>query len=277
MMSPSGKSENISRAPKDMNSNAALNNAEARIPSCPNFDTCSASRDFELTLSSIQSGDRRRGSANAKILLVTEAPDRRSGEGRAYSGSVAKRIMNFFLSDDYGICLTYANRSSRYFVQFLLENHIYVTSAVKCTPTKGSPQDIDYGVINRCREEFLNGQINALSRLMIIVALGSVAASSVLHLLPGSFQLSGMLGVSGRGIFEHDPHYGKKLVVLPHPSGTNLMANPPILNENDDPGTSRLKMQFRRALSALRGFLAAAGYELREVPLDFSESPPGYF
>ncbi len=252
-----------------MPTNQALIDSESDIPACPRFTLCNASKAFDLRLSAIKGGDPRRGSPDPKILLVTEAPDPKSGSGEAYSGPSAKRIMNYFLEDKFGVCLDYSRRSSPYFVQFLRQRGIYVTSAVKCTMVRGNAQDLNYDVIRRCREEYLDGQIDALDHLEVIVPLGVIAASSVLHLAPRTLRLGRILGISGRGILEADGFYGKKLVVLPHPSGNNYWANPPLPQQDDSAKVSRHKSQFRAALIALRAFLISAGYRLRELPPEF--------
>ncbi len=191
----------------------------------------------------------------------------------AYSGPSAKRIMNFLLSDRYGVCLNYPMRSREYFEQFLHENHIYVTSAVKCT-VRGNPQSLNYGVIARCRQKFLDRQIATFDSLRIIVPMGKVAAAAVLRRLPDTFQLKDVLGAWSRGIFHEDPYYGKKLVVLPHPSGASRAANPPIFSHGERAEVIRQKARFRRALSVLRDFLFDSGYNLRPLPANFRGGVP---
>jgi len=251
---------------------------EQAIASCPDFNECGNIRGISVQLSEIRAKDSRRGSYDAKILIVTESPDQKSSKGRAYSGSTGTRIMNMFLKDEYAVCLDYDLRSPRYIWRFLIENKIYRTSAVKCA-LNGSDGSVAAPprIVERCRKRFLDGQIRNLRDLELIIPMGRLAIASVLHRPPGNISLQKILGKEGKGILAKDGVYGKRLVALPHPSGTNLLFNPPELKVGDTSAIARQKWQFYQALSTLRNLLIDMGYRLRRRSQRIENSFKGYF
>jgi len=248
---------------------AALTQAETGVSECSEFEDCNAVCNIELTLSQIPSGAPRRGSRDAKVLLVTEAPDPSSGEGQAFSGMVARRILRYFTDPAYGIDLDEPSTDDPRFTAFLQHHRFYATSAIKCVVEGGGGgggQGVDHEATRRCRSQFLLNQISAHPNAKILVPMGKVAASSVLHSLPSSFQLSSILGKQNAGVFREDPHFGRKTVVLPHPSGSSPLSNPPTPRSSDSRRTAEHKRSFRKALLALREFLAEEGYTVGEAP-----------
>jgi len=100
---------------------------EGQIRKCDLFESCLAAAGQPIELSQIGAGDPRRGSHDAKILIVTEAPDRRSATGSAYRGATGTRIMKMFLRTEYGICVDYPDYGREGLIAFLRDMRIYQT------------------------------------------------------------------------------------------------------------------------------------------------------
>lgn len=244
-----------------------MESLEESIGACQGLGRCREESDFSIRLSRIGSKDARRGPYTAKVLIVTESPDLKSSQGRAYAGSTSTRIMNLFLKDEYVVCLDYDLRSAKSVWQFLIDNRIYRTSAIKCAlGSSSAPLQIPTTLIERCRGRFLEKQIGLLGDLELIVPMGKVAISSVLHMPLNLFSIPMILGKWDRGILQQDQHYGKKIVALPHPSGSNPLFNPPIKRIGDSLETVKVKWRLYKALSVLRSFLEDIGYRLRKKP-----------
>ncbi len=248
-----------------MTTNPELLRIEREIPKCPLFADCAAHAGQRLELSRIAAGDPRRGTHDARILIVTEAPDRRSGQGRAYQGGTGTRIMRMFLRQDYRIALDYPDYGRGGVPSFLQNNKIYQTSAVKCV-LRGATTALGERVVTNCRGKFLDMQIAQLPQLELILPMGRLAAASVLHRHLEDVDLDRIIGRRGIGIQVSDRYYAKTIIVLPHPSGTNRAFNPPVFDASDGPAMSRRKRAFLRALLAVRLKLGAMEYALRSLP-----------
>ncbi len=142
---------------------------------------------------------------------------------------------------------------------------IYQTSSVKCV-LHGNPSEVGERVVANCRRKFLDVQISLLHDLELILPMGRLAISSVLHRSLQSLDYGSMIGRSGRGIIAVDENYGRMVVALPHPSGANRAFNPPVLRSGDSPSAVRRKQAFARALRSIRSRLGTMGYRLRDLP-----------
>lgn len=247
-----------------MTFNPELLRLEREIPTCNLFSDCADHAGQKIELSNIAAGDPRRGTHDARILVVTEAPDRRSGMGVAYRGGTGTRIMRMFLRPAYGICLDYEDYGREGVPGFLREMGIYQTSSVKCV-LHGSPATLGVRVVKNCRQKFLDVQVSHLQSLELILPMGSLAISSILRRPLETLDYGTIIGRSGRGIFQSDRRYGKTIVALPHPSGVNRSFNPPIQRIGDSPNVARRKQGFARALHAVRAKLELMGYPLRDL------------
>lgn len=251
----------------------ALENAESGIQDCPEFGACNAATDCTLSLSQIPPRASRRGSRNPRILLVTEAPDEESSGGTAYQGSTSTRMKNFFCREDYGIGLDDGNFDS--FTEFLQENQIYATSAVKCCIAEGGGSDISEHVIETCTEMYLEKQIQAMSELELIIPMGVIATSAILGKSPDRFQLTSILGRRNQGVFQNYDKWGADVVVLPHPSGMNPLSNPPVVDGEGSRSRWRDVESFRRALEEIRNRLNSMGYDVLDGNPTCWDSPDG--
>jgi hypothetical protein len=237
--------------------NRELTEAESGISSCDNFPQCSGASDCELSLSSIQPGDERRGSRDPQIALVTEAPDEASSKGSAYSGGISDRILSIFCDENYGIGLSSPSDSS--FPEFLTENQIYATSAIKCY-VGGDVTGVGSYVTDECYKRYLEKQLQALPNLELIIPMGNVAAAAFTSHSPSSVEITSLVGVDGRGIIRDHDDYQAPVVLLPHPSGNNPYANPPVINPDVSPRYLRFREKFQNALTFIRDTLNTLGY-----------------
>jgi len=251
----------------------ALENAESGFQDCPELERCNAVSDCTLNLSQIPPGASRRGSRDPKILLVTEAPDEASSEGTAYQGSTSTRMQNFFCREDYGIGLDKDDSDS--FSEFLQENRIYATSAVKCCIAKGSASDVGSYVIDTCSEKYLENQIEAMPNLELIIPMGVVATAAVLRTNPDDLQLTSILGRQNHGVFQNYDDWGADVVVLPHPSGMSPLSNPPVVDGEGSKSRWRNVESFRRALGEIRDRLGSMGYDVLDGNPTCWDSPDG--
>jgi hypothetical protein len=169
-----------------------------------------------------------------------------------------------FLRSEYGICLDYEDYGREGVPEFLREMRIYQTSAVKCV-LHGSPGILGAKVVENCRQKFLDVQISQLHGLELILPMGRLAISSVLHRPLETLEYGAVIGRSGRGILQSDRRYGKTVVALPHPSGVNRSFNPPVQRIGDSPNVARRKQGFARALRAVRAKLELMEYPLRDI------------
>ncbi len=245
---------------------------EGQIRKCDLFESCLAAAGQPIELSQIGAGDPRRGSHDAKILIVTEAPDRRSATGSAYRGATGTRIMKMFLRTEYGICVDYPDYGREGLIAFLRDMRIYQTSAVKCM-LAGEPSALGEQVIANCRKRFLDKQIELLADIELILPMGRMAIASVFHVPLTSVDLRSLIGRPGAGILERDPHYRKMIVGLPHPSGNNRQFNPPLIHEGERLADVKFKASFVRALNGIRVKLEKMGYPLRKIPRGRVEGP----
>ncbi len=247
-----------------MTVNPELIKLESEVPTCGLYSDCSRHAGQQIELSNIAAGDPRRGTHDARILIVTEAPDSKSAMGVAYRGGTGTRIMRMFLRPEYGICLDYEDYGREGIPAFLRDMRIYQTSCVKCV-LHGDPSTVGERVLVNCRRKFLDVQITQLPEVELILPMGRLAISSVLHRSLRRLDYESIVGRFGRGIVAVDASYGKMIVALPHPSGANRAFNPPVLRTGDSPGTIRSKRAFARALAAIRSRLGTMGYRLREL------------
>jgi uracil-DNA glycosylase len=245
--------------------NPELLRLEREIPTCNLFYDCADHAGQIIELSNIAAGDTRRGTHDARILIVTEAPDTRSAKGVAYRGGTGTRIMRMFLRPEYGISVDYEDYGNEGVPGFLKDQRIYQTSAVKCV-LHGIPANLGERVVSNCRQKFLDVQIAHLTSLELILPMGRLAISSVLRRPLDTLDYESIISRSGRGILQSDRRYGKTVVALPHPSGMNRSFNPPILRNGDSASVARRKQSFARALSAVRAKLVAMGYSVRSLP-----------
>ncbi|WP_435147656.1 uracil-DNA glycosylase family protein [Halobaculum sp. P14] len=247
-----------------------LARAEYGISACQEYPTCNATTKCEITLSSIQPGDERRGSRDAKVILVTEAPDQASSEGTAYKGGISGRIRSMFTEQKYGVGLS---DSSGGFSEFLDSHQIYATSAIKCH-VNGSISELGNSVIRNCRSKYLEKQIEAMDDLELIVPMGKLAAASILKRNYSSFNLTSLVGRQ-RGMVDDPQDWDAPIVVLPHPSGASTLSNPPVFSENDSRQVAKQKDGFRRALVEIRKRLDSVGYDVLDDNPDSWEASGG--
>lgn len=246
--------------------------AENGIRNCENYSNCKRGVESTLNLSDIPPGAERRGSRDPQVLIITEAPDENSSEGTPYSGSLSTRIVNLFCDDRYGISLPEPEDNS--FLKFLHYNRFYATSAVKCQVKNGGSALSDY-VISKCHERFLRHQIEAMPNLELIVPMGRIAASSITQHSVSSIQITTLIGRYNEGIFPNHREYNVPIAILPHPSGINPFANPPIIKPSDDRHGQEYKIHYREALSFIRQTLGNLGYDVLEKSPSLWDSPPG--
>ncbi|MHB9288110.1 uracil-DNA glycosylase family protein [Halobacteriales archaeon Cl-PHB] len=243
--------------PMANNPNPQLEEAESGISCCNNFPKCSGASDCQLSLSSIEPGDERRGSRDPQIAIVTEAPDETSSEGSAYSGGISDRIVSLFCEEEYGIGLSGSSGDS--FSQFLREKRIYATSAIKCYVTGDVTEVGDY-VTTQCYQRYLEDQIQALPNLELIIPMGNVASAAFTSNAPSSVGITSLVGMDDRGIITDHDDYDVPIVLLPHPSGNNPYANPPIIDPDGNPRYWSYRERFQKALIFIRDTLDGLGY-----------------
>src|SRR3989337_3202124 len=130
---------------------------ERQIPVCPDFSDCSTHAGQPIELSRIAARDPMRGVHDARILVVTQSPDRRSAARGAYRGGTGTRIMKIFLRPEYRIAADYPDYGRAGVPSFLSSMRIYQTSAVKCI-VGGIPDALGERVIHNCRRRFLDAQ-----------------------------------------------------------------------------------------------------------------------
>lgn len=248
--------------------NSELFEAERGVNTCSNYDECSGVSSCSLKLSSIEAGDRRRGSRDPKVLLVTEAPDEVSSQGSAYQGSTSDRIISFFCDERYGISIGTDRPES--FENFLMDHRFYATSSIKCCISDGDISNLHNHVVSSCRQKFLDNQIQSMDDLELIIPMGKIATASVLHRSPSSISLTKILGKRGQGILKENDDYGVPVVVFPHPSGASPLSNPPIVKSEDGKQTLEKKAKFQNALEFVREVLGDSGYDV------LPESPEGW-
>ncbi|WP_135855174.1 uracil-DNA glycosylase family protein [Halorussus salinus] len=255
-------------------SNSSLFEAETGISNCDNFAECCSSTSLELERSDIQPGDERRGSRNPSVLLLTEAPDQKSSEGTAYSGPTSRRMISYFYDEEYGIGIKGEPPDS--FSAFLNENDFYATSAIKCF-VGGSVSKVGGHVVRSCKRKFLSNQVGAMKNLDLVITMGRVATASMLDSTsdPLDIQLSQILGRRGSGILTKEHGRDVPLVAFPHPSGQNPMANPPLINSDDNRKQRNKKIHFRDALIFVRDKLERMGYDVLQDSPDCWDSPGG--
>lgn len=251
----------------------ALEKAESGFQDCSKLKSCNADSDCTLELSQIPPGASRRGSRNPRILLVTEAPDEDSSEGTAYQGSTSTRMQNFFCREDYGIGLDQGNFDS--FSEFLRENRIYATSAVKCCIVEGGGNEVGYDVIETCSKMYLENQIEAMPNLELIIPMGTVATAAILRTSPDEFQLTSILGRRNQGVFQNYDNWGADVIALPHPSGMSPLSNPPVVDGEGSRSRWRDVESFRRALEEIRNRLDTMGYDVLDGNPTCWDSPDG--
>lgn len=254
--------------------NDELLSAESGIDSCPNLERCSGSTPCTLELSSIQPKDARRGSRDPLILLVTEAPDKESSEGSAYSGSISTRVISIFKDEKYGIQLNCHENDS--FEEFLIDNRIYSTSAIKCYVSDCNSTQIGNYVVDSCHERYLSQQIKSMDSLELIIPMGRVATESILEIGSSDNQISNIIGMRNRGILTKPKWGNPEVVVFPHPSGLNRLSNPPILDDGDELWIRKYKLRFRDALSYVRQFMDQHGYDVADSRPDIWDQPSGF-
>jgi len=245
---------------------------EKEIPTCPLFTDCESNAGQSIQLSAIAAADPRRGTHDARILIVTEAPDTKSAKGVAYRGGTGTRIMRMFLRPQYRIGLDYPDYGTEGLPAFLEKMRIYQTSAVKCVLGVGTA-NLGERVITNCRQKFLDEQVARLHDLELILPMGRLATASVLHRPLGSVDFDEVIGRRGRGLLQADPYYGLMIVALPHPSGINRSFNPPVFRPGDGPNEIRRKQAFVRALLTIRTKLGSMGYTLQVLRQEQPRGP----
>jgi uracil-DNA glycosylase len=233
---------------------------------------CSDNSACNLSLSSVEPGDERRGSRDPLVLIVTEAPDKESSEGSAYSGGLSNRIISMFCDEKYGIGLEHTEEDA--FPEFLVNYRFYATSAIKCHLEGGTSEVANY-VISQCRDRFLEKQIKALENLELIITMGNVAAASITRQSLTSISITSRIGNQGRGLFPDHSRYELPVVLLPHLSGNNPYSNPPVINSSGNPSYWGYKMRFRRALVFIRDILREMDYEVLTTSPSCWDRPPG--
>lgn len=252
--------------------NSALLEAESGISSCENYDACNGGASCDLALSSVEPGDIRRGSRKPRVLIITEAPDKVSSEEAAYSGGLSKRLISIFCDEKYGIGL--GRTEDVDFPEFLSDHRFYATSAIKCHISGGGGEVGNY-VIPQCRNRYLDEQIEALNELELIIPMGNVAAASLTRQSISSVSVTSLIGHQGQGIFPNHGRYNLPVVLLPHPSGNNPYANPPIIDASGNADSWAYKIRFRHALTFIREVLRDLDYDVfRNSPSSW-ERPPG--
>lgn len=254
------------------NGESDLLRAESGIQNCSNFIECNSCSRHKLTLSNISPGAERRGSRDPRVIIVTAAPDAESGQGTPYQGSTSGRMENFFTQDAYGVGLD--NNTSN-FSEFLQEMEFYATSAIKCCIHGTSSTDVSSTVISSCRQEYLNEQISAMPDLELILPMGTIAGCSILRKDPGELSLVSSMGRQNAGIIQEHQEYGKKIILMPHPSGASTYSNPPTMTDGGNREQWNWASSFRNALVELRETLDRMGYSVRDRDPDSWESPGG--
>ncbi len=250
-----------------------LSEIESEISSCVLFDKCSLLAENSLALSRILPGDSRRGSSDPRILIVTAMPDKTSAESVAYAGNTILNIRKMFLSSSYRVGMDSNLGSKDSVVDFLRSNRIYCTSAVKCY--SGETNFPYQGVVDNCRNTYLDRQILSFHSLELILPMGIIATSAILHIPLRMISMGKFIGKNGKGVLYDDKHYHKTVIVLPHPSGQNKNFNPPKLSSNLRLSEFLRRINFINALNQLREVLERMGYPMKSLPP--LEYPKGIF
>ena len=117
------------------------------------------------------------GPLEARLLIVGLAPGLRGANrtGRPFTGDYAGDLLYATLLD-FGFA---AGRYDRRPDDGLALIDCRVTNAVRCVPPRNRPVGAE---INACRP-FLDGEISAMPRLAVVLALGTVAHATVLRTL----------------------------------------------------------------------------------------------
>ncbi len=117
------------------------------------------------------------GPLNARLLIVGLAPGLRGANrtGRPFTGDFAGDLL-------YRTLLDFGYASGRYESRpddGLKLRDCRITNAVRCVPPGNRPIGVE---VTACRP-FLAGEIQAMARLMVILALGGLAHAAVLRAL----------------------------------------------------------------------------------------------
>lgn len=226
---------------------------------CKNFTQCI--NYCSIVKSNITNDDPMRGNPNPKILMITECPDIESAKsGSAYSGSSGARMLSMLVEDNYGICL--GDRSIDYRsnpVDFMNHYEIYRTSAIKCHVRR---KDRIQELIQTCRDSTLKNQIEMMNQLKLIIPMGRIAISAIVGMMYDKVKPMKIVG-SVYGTYQSG-EYGCRVVALPHPSGSNIHFNPPIINSADKRYMVESKASFKKSLEVIRAELISHGFYLRE-------------
>ena len=155
------------------------------------------------------------GDPNAQLLIIGLAPAAHGGNrtGRVFTGD---KSADFLFKCLYQAKLT--NQStSKYRNDGLKLYNLYITAALKCVPPGDKPTPLELKTCFR----FLKSEINLLSNVNIIVALGKIAFDACLNFYKENYKIK-----NKDFIFSHGAKYklpdNKILIGSYHPSPRNV-------------------------------------------------------
>ena len=155
------------------------------------------------------------GDSNAQLLMIGLAPAAHGGNrtGRVFTGD---KSADFLFKCLYQAKL--ANQpTSNYRDDGLKLNNLYLTAALKCVPPGDKPTPLELKTCFR----FFKSEINLLSKVNIIVALGKIAFDACLNFYKENYPIK-----NKDFIFSHGAKYelpDKKILIGSyHPSPRNV-------------------------------------------------------
>ena len=155
------------------------------------------------------------GDSNAQLLMIGLAPAAHGGNrtGRVFTGD---KSADFLFKCLYQAKL--ANQpTSKYRNDGLKLNNLYLTAALKCVPPGDKPTPLELRTCFR----FFKNEINLLSKVNVIVALGKIAFDSCLNFYKENYPIR-----NKDFIFSHGGKYElpdtKILIGSYHPSPRNV-------------------------------------------------------
>ena len=115
------------------------------------------------------------GSYDAEILIIGLAPGLRGANatGRPFTGDFAGDTLYHSLAK-FGFASGVFDKRADDSLQL---HNLRITNAVKCVPPENKPTADE---INTCRDHFLSPEINRMTQLKIIVALGGIAHKALI-------------------------------------------------------------------------------------------------
>ncbi len=155
------------------------------------------------------------GDPQARILVLGLAPGAHGSNrtGRPFTGDASGNFMYPILYEA-GFA-SQPNATDRNDGMKLKD--LYITAAVRCAPPDNKPLPSE---LANCAS-YLDREIEILSRLRVVVALGRIGFEAYLNHL----KRAGLLGTKKPYLFQHGAHYkmpdGKTLLASYHPSNQN--------------------------------------------------------